>query len=102
MEAFFEWKSKLLGHSKVLKHYLNLDIYEYKIFNSADTNFVKNFLNSFLTVPLDKAANYYVIICKKNYIQKVEIELSNTDFYAKTNVKKDPIIKKFFAYKKKM
>lgn len=32
-------------------------------------------------------------ICRKFYIEK-ESELSNIDFYAKVNIKKDPIVKK--------
>lgn len=65
----------------LLKDYFNINRYEYQSFSNEDLNFVKNFQESFLIVPVERAANNYKIIRKKFYIEK--IELSDTNFYAK-------------------
>lgn len=100
LESFFEWKSILILYfKKISKKYLNLDAYEYKIFNIDDISLVENLRRSFVTV--EKNFNKYAVICKKNYFGNAKSEVSNIDFYDKINVERDPVVKKSIVYEKK-
>lgn len=102
LEAFLEWKSVFIEEFKnFLSNHLNNSNYVYHSLDKEDLKFIKDFQANFVIVPVDKSSNNYAIVCKKFYFQKIKEELLNQNFYSKINVKKDPILKKFAAFKKK-